>query len=86
MASYQIEWKRSAQRELEKLPRPTIKKVVVAVEKLAIEPRPRGVRKLVGSDFTYRLRVGDYRIVYEVLDKKLIVEIIRVRHRKDAYK
>ena len=86
MASYQIEWKRSAQRELRKLPRSTIKKVVVAVEKLAKEPRPQGVRKLVGSDFTYRLRVGDYRIVYDVLDKKLIVEIIRVRHCKDAYK
>lgn len=86
MVSYQIEWKRSAQRELRKLPRPTIKKVVVAVEKLAIEPRPRGVRKLVGSDFTYRLRIGDYRVVYDVLDKKLVVEIIRVRHRKDAYK
>jgi len=71
---------------LEKLPRTTIKKVVVAVEKLAIEPRLRGVRKLVGSEYTYRLRVGDYRIVYEVLDKKLIVEIIRVKHRKDVYK
>ena len=58
----------------------------MAVEKLAKEPRPQGVRKLVGSDFTYRLRVGNYRIVYDVLDKKLIVEIIRVRHRKDAYK
>ena len=86
MASYQIEWKRSAQRELEKLPRPMIKKVVVAVEKLATEPRPRGVRKLVGSDYTYRLRIGNYRLVYDVLDKKLIIEIIRVRHRKDAYK
>ena len=73
MASYQVEWKRSAQRELEKLPRPTIKNVVVAVEKLAIEPRPRGIRKLVGSDYTYRLRVGDYRIVYDVLDTKLFV-------------
>ena len=58
----------------------------MAVEKLAKEPRPQGVRKLVGSDFTYRLRVGNYRIVYDVLDKKLIVEIIRVRHCKDAYK
>lgn len=86
MASYRIEWKRSAQRELRKLPQPIIEKVAVAVENLANDPRPRGARKLVSSDITYRLRVGDYRIVYDIFEKKLIVEIIRVRHRKDAYK
>ena len=86
MASYRIEWKRSAQRELRKLPRPMIEKVAVAVEKLAYNPRPHGARKLVNSDITYRLRVGDYRIVYDIFEKKLIIEILRVRHRKDAYK
>ena len=79
MASYRIEWKRSAQRELRKLPRPMI-------EKLAYDPHPHGARKLVNSDITYRLRVGDYRIVYDIFEKKLIIEILRVRHRKDAYK
>lgn len=86
MASYRIEWKHSAQRELRKLPRPIIEKVAVAVENLANDPRPHGARKLVNSDDTYRLRIGDYRIVYDIFEKKLIVEILRVRHRKDAYK
>jgi mRNA interferase RelE/StbE len=86
MASYQIEWKRSAQRELRKLPRPMIERVVVAVENLADDPHPRGVRKLANSDNTYRIRVGDYRIIYDIFEKKLIVEILHIRHRKDAYR
>ena len=86
MASYQIEWKSSAYKELQKLPRPIIEKVVAAVADLSNEPYPQGVKKLVGSERSYRIRIGDYRVVYEVIENKLIVEIVRVRHRKDVYR
>lgn len=85
MDTYKIEWKRSAIKELEKLPRPMISKIVSAVENLSSSPYPHGVRKLVGSEDTYRIRVGDYRVLYNIIHNKLIVEIIRVRHRKDVY-
>ncbi|MEK6751628.1 MAG: type II toxin-antitoxin system RelE/ParE family toxin [Chloroflexota bacterium] len=86
MASYQIEWKNSAYKELQKLPRPMIAKVVAAVSDLANGPFPHGVKKLVGSEFSYRIRIGDYRVVYEVFENRLIIEIVRVRHRKDVYR
>ena len=86
MASFKIEWKRSATKELKKLPKETVPRILKAVEMLLDEPYPSGVRKLVGSEHTYRLRVGNYRVVYSVIASKLVIEIIRVRHRKDVYK
>ena len=86
MGSYQIEWKNSAYKELQKLPRAMIPRIVAAVSDLATEPFPQGVKKLVGSELSYRIRVGDYRIIYEVIEKRLVIEIVRVRHRKDAYR
>ena len=86
MASYKVEWKNSAYKELQKLPRPIITRVVAAVSELSDEPFPHGVKKLVGSEFSYRIRIGDYRVVYEVFESRLIIEIVRVRHRKDVYK
>jgi mRNA interferase RelE/StbE len=85
MASYSIEWKRSAVKELKALPKEMIERVVEAVEQLADEPYPVGVKKLVGTEHTYRIREGNYRVIYDVLEKKLIVEIVRVGHRKDVY-
>lgn len=86
MASYSIEWKSSASREVRKLPKPIIKEVLSAVESLADDPRPVGVRKLTASKDTYRIRLGNYRIIYNVFDKRLVIEIIRVRDRKESYK
>ena len=86
MASYQIEWKRSARKELRKLPAQVIHHVVKKVESLASDPRPSGVRKLVGSEQLYRVRVGSYRIIYEIRDDVLIIVIVRVAHRKDVYR
>lgn len=86
MDSYKIEWKNSAYKELQKLPRPMIVKVVAAVSDLANDPFPHGVKKLVGSEYSYRIRIGDYRVVYEVFENRLIIEIVRVRHRKDVYR
>jgi mRNA interferase RelE/StbE len=86
MASYKIEWKNSAYKELQKLPRTMVARVVAAVSELSDDPFPHGVKKLVGSEFSYRIRVGDYRVVYEVFESRLIIEIVRVRHRKDVYR
>lgn len=85
MASFSIEWKRSALRELKSLDRQAIPKIVNAIEGLQENPRPEGVKKLVGSEHTYRIRVGDYRVIYNLMAAALVIEVIRVRHRKEAY-
>jgi mRNA interferase RelE/StbE len=82
---YRLEFARSARRELERLPRPVIARVRPAIRALQDEPRPRGSRKMVGSETTYRIRVGQYRVVYEVDDPQQLVVITRVRHRSSAY-
>jgi len=86
MASYQVEWKTSALKELEKLPRQFIPKIVAAVGHLSTNPHPQGSKKLMGSEYTYRIRVGDYRIVYEIQENRLMIQVVRVRHRKDVYR
>ena len=86
MGTYQIEWKSSALRELKRLDRQIIPRIVAVVENLSSNPFPQGVRKLHGAEATYRIRVGDYRVIYEVFSNRLIIEITRVRHRKDVYR
>ncbi|MDI6770265.1 MAG: type II toxin-antitoxin system RelE/ParE family toxin [Anaerolineales bacterium] len=86
MASYQIELKFSALKELEKLPRQVLPRAIAAIKRLAENPYPPGVKKLAGFERTYRVRVGDYRIMYEIYEDRLIIEIIRVKHRRDVYR
>lgn len=86
MASYRIEWKNSAYKELQKLPRQMITRIIAAVTDLSNDPYPSGVKKLIGSERSYRIRIGDYRVIYEIIENKLILEIVRVRHRKDVYR
>lgn len=86
MATYQIEWKPSALRELKRIDRQTVARIVSAVESLPSNPFPSGARKLQTSDRTYRIRVGEYRVIYEVFQSQLVIQIVRVRHRKDAYR
>ena len=84
--AYRIEIKRSARKEMQTLPRRDQRRIAATIEALAEKPRPTGVRKIIGADDLYRLRVGDYRVVYQICDRKLIVIIIRVAHRKDIYR
>lgn len=86
MDTYQIDWKSSALRELKKLDRQIVPTIVSAVGALSANPFPSGVKKLHGGESTYRIRVGNYRVVYEVFSNRLVIEISRVRHRKDVYK
>lgn len=86
MPSYEILWKRSAVKELKQLPKETIHNINKIVTGLSDDPLPAGVRKLVGSEHIFRIRLGDYRIVYSIQAKKLIIEIIRVGHGGDIYR
>lgn len=84
--AFRIEWKKSTRKDLRKLPPKVVTDVIEAVEALAENPFPHGVEKLSGSDHAYRIRLGDYRVVYEVVRETKLVEIQRVRHRKDVYR
>jgi mRNA interferase RelE/StbE len=84
--AFRIEWKKSTRKDLRKLPSATVDKIIEAVEGLAENPFPHGVEKLSGSEHAYRIRLGDYRVVYEVVAESKLVEIQRVRHRKDVYR
>lgn len=86
MASFDLQWRKSTSKDLRRIPRQAVSRIIAEVEKLAEEPLPRGSEKLSGSERTYRIRVGDYRVVYELLRNAKIVEIQRVRHRKDVYR
>ena len=86
MGTYQIEWKKSALRELRRLDSQVVPRILAAVDSLSTQPFPAGVRKLQGSLRTYRIRIGNYRLIYELCESTLVVEVVRVRHRKDAYR
>ncbi len=86
MVSYKVVWKSSATKELRKLPSNVIIRILDTVDKFSEDPFPSGIRKLHGSNHTYRARIGDYRIIYSVRTSILIVEIVRVGHRKNIYR
>jgi mRNA interferase RelE/StbE len=86
MASFEIRWRSSTKKDLRHIPQQEVSRIVSAAARLGDNPLPRGSEKLTGADRTYRLRVGDYRIVYELIRGSNAVEIQRVRHRKDVYR
>jgi mRNA interferase RelE/StbE len=83
---YRIELSKPAVRQLEKLSKAIQSRLKPRIEGLAHDPRPHGVTKLVGEDELYRLRVGDYRIIYQIQDKVLLVLVVRVGSRKEVYR
>lgn len=86
MSHYAITFARSARKELEALSRPLVARVLNRIEALARDPRPPGCRKLVGQGNMWRVRVGDYRVIYEIDDGRRTVDISAIRHRSDAYR
>ena len=84
--TYVIVFKPAAEKELQKLPAYNAAKILDQIATLKDNPRPLSSRKLIGKSDTWRLRVGDYRILYEVEDKIKLVRIYRIRHRKDVYR
>ena len=86
MAEYAVLVVRSARKEIERLESGIADRVVKRIEKLAAEPRPPGCRKVVGAEFLWRIRLGEYRILYTIDDAHLIIDVVAVRHRRDAYR
>lgn len=85
MASYKLLIKPSAVKELEALPTKDRRKVITKIETLASEPRPHGCEKLSGQE-RYRVRQGDYRVVYGIDDAAQTVLVVKVAHRRDVYR
>ena len=83
---YEVYLERAAERDLSKLPAEVFHRIIPRIQALAETPRPPGCRKLSGSDSDWRIRIGDYRVVYEIDDAEKSVQIFRVRHRRDAYR
>lgn len=85
MASYDVALTSSAAKELKKLSGQLVARIVPRLEDLASNPRPPGCKKLQGGNREWRIRVGDYRVVYTIDDATLLVEVTRIRHRSDVY-
>jgi mRNA interferase RelE/StbE len=83
---YRVFLERSAERDLGRLSSEVHNRVIVAIQGLANNPRPPGCRKLVGSKNDWRIRVGDYRVIYEIADAIRVVRVNRVRHRREVYR
>lgn len=85
MSDYSIRFIRSARKELEALPSTLVQRIFGKIESLADNPRPTGCKKLKGGNELWRIRIGDYRVIYSIHENEVLVEIIAVRHRSDAY-
>ncbi len=85
MGSYRLVLKRSVAKDLRSIPSKDVLRILEAIESLAHNPRPPGCQKLSNQE-RYRLRVGIYRVLYEVQDDILLVLIVKIAHRKDAYR
>lgn len=81
---YKVRVERKAQKKLSKIPEPYYSNLKTAILDLGNNPRPQGYKKLKGRD-GYRIRVADYRIIYEIQDSVLLVDVIDLGHRKDIY-
>jgi mRNA interferase RelE/StbE len=83
---YRVEVARRAVKALSTLPRRDQQRIRAAIDLLAEEPRPPGCTKLTGEPHTYRVRTGDYRILYDIFDDRLVVQVIRIGRRRDIYR
>jgi mRNA interferase RelE/StbE len=86
VAEYRVLVARAARKELQAFSRPLAARIVSRIEDLATAPRPPGCRKIVGEDDLFRIRIGDYRVIYRVSDAERVVDVTAVRHRRDAYR
>ena len=85
MSSYRVALTASAEKELQGLPSKVVTRIMPHLEKLEASPRPPGCKKLKGADKEWRIRVGDYRIVYEIDDAAKTVDVTRIAHRREVY-
>ena len=86
MADYSVVFARSANKELRSLDSPVALRILKRIEALSGNPRPAGVIKLEGAQDLWRVRVGEWRIVYRIVDRESLVDIVAIRHRREAYR
>ncbi len=83
---YEIYLERTAEKDLKKLDKTLFNRIIIRIKELSKKPRPRGCRKIAGSDNDWRIRVGDYRIIYEIDEPSKSIRIMRVKHRGGVYR
>ena len=83
---YALQFRPAALRQLRKVPKDALRRIRMATEDLRDEPRPEGAAKLAGTHDLWRIRVGDYRVVYTIADDVLVVTVVRVGHRREVYR
>lgn len=86
MPSWQVEFSRPAARQFAALPRKEQERLKTRIDRLTENPYPSGVKKLAGEEGLYRLRSGDYRLIYTVQDEVLVVLVLKLGHRRDIYR
>jgi mRNA interferase RelE/StbE len=86
MAKYRVEVSATAERQLKKIRREDAVRILRSMSLLASEPRPDGCRRMSGYDHLYRIRVGDYRVIYEIDGKQIVVVILKIGHRREGYR
>jgi len=86
VADYTVVFARSARKELQNLDPQVARRILRQIEVLVKNPRPSGVAKLEGASDLWRTRVGDWRVVYRILDRERLVDVIAVRHRREVYR
>ena len=85
MGKYRIIFRKSVAKDLRRIPKQGVRRILATIESLSFEPRPEGSEKLSGRE-KYRIRQGDYRIIYEIHDDELIVVVVKVGHRREVYR
>ena len=83
---YEVSLERRAERDLKKLSTELFYRIIPHLKALSENPKPPGCRKITGSKRDWRIRIGDYRIIYEIDARKKAVNVMRIRHRKEAYR
>ena len=83
---YEVVLSPKAEKQLDELPTPLRRRITEAIEGLESKPRPHGVKKLTGAENLWRIRVGDFRIVYTIEDDRLIVLVVKIGHRREIYR
>lgn len=86
MSSYRVEFTTAADKELRKLDPGIRRRILSGIAELERDPRPAGCKKLAGETNAWRIRIGDYRVLYDVIDYILVVTVVRVAHRREVYK
>lgn len=87
MAGYKVNISKRAEKDLDRIrDRALLRRLIERIEALGVEPRPAGVRKIMGSEMDYRIRIGDYRVIYQIDDASREILVCGAGHRKDIYR